>query len=213
MLGCRPPWCGASSARITGARSAGNGRIHSAKLTRRSVAKVTVAATVSSARVFSFQALLTPARRPALSSQLPLLPLIAPLAHRSPSMAARHVSHSNGKAASSSSSASSDDEGHDHGHKPGHDHSHSHSHSNSMFGGHSHSREDGPSQDVESIVKALQGKGDAGSRITLIGLVVNVGLTASKGAAGWYMNSAALLAEAGHSASGSCLAEFAKVNK
>jgi divalent metal cation (Fe/Co/Zn/Cd) transporter len=33
-------------------------------------------------------------------------------------------------------------------------------------------------------------------------LVANVGLTAAKGAAGWYMHSAALLADAGHSLSG-----------
>ena len=44
--------------------------------------------------------------------------------------------------------------------------------------------------------------GDRGSRITVIGLVSNVGLTAAKGAAGWYMNSASLLADAGHSLSG-----------
>ena len=44
--------------------------------------------------------------------------------------------------------------------------------------------------------------GDKGSRITLIGLAANVGLTVSKGAAGWYMNSASLLADAGHTAGG-----------
>ncbi|KAH8119648.1 cation efflux family-domain-containing protein [Phellopilus nigrolimitatus] len=78
------------------------------------------------------------------------------------------------------------------------DHSdHSHSHSHSLFGGHSHAH----GEDGAGIVQALEGTGDRGSRITVIGLVVNVALTASKGAAGWYMNSAALLAEAGHSAS------------
>lgn len=44
--------------------------------------------------------------------------------------------------------------------------------------------------------------GDRGSRITLIGLFANVGLTAAKGAAGVYMHSASLLADAGHSLSG-----------
>ncbi|KAI8067902.1 cation efflux protein [Gongronella butleri] len=38
-------------------------------------------------------------------------------------------------------------------------------------------------------------------QITLVGLVANVGLTVSKGAAGWYMNSASLLADATHSLS------------
>ena len=51
-------------------------------------------------------------------------------------------------------------------------------------------------------MKVFEGKGDAGSRITLLGMLTNVGLTASKGVAGWVFNSAALLAEAGHSASG-----------
>ncbi|KIP08469.1 hypothetical protein PHLGIDRAFT_18915 [Phlebiopsis gigantea 11061_1 CR5-6] len=50
------------------------------------------------------------------------------------------------------------------------------------------------------VVAALKGAGDAGSRITLIGLASNVGLTVSKGLAGWYMNSASLLADAGHTA-------------
>src|SRR5712671_471385 len=45
-------------------------------------------------------------------------------------------------------------------------------------------------------------EGDSGSRITLVGLGVNVILTSAKGAAGWFMNSAALLADAGHSLSG-----------
>ncbi|THH32293.1 hypothetical protein EUX98_g1898 [Antrodiella citrinella] len=82
---------------------------------------------------------------------------------------------------------------------------HSHSHSHSIFSlSHSHSHgEDGPSHtpDAEVIVKTLKGQGDRGSRITVIGLLSNVGLTAAKGAAGWSMNSAALLADAGHSLS------------
>jgi hypothetical protein len=45
-------------------------------------------------------------------------------------------------------------------------------------------------------------EGDRGSRVTLVGLGANVLLTSAKGAAGWFMNSAALLADAGHSLSG-----------
>ncbi|KAH6914065.1 mitochondrial iron ion transporter [Coprinopsis sp. MPI-PUGE-AT-0042] len=82
-----------------------------------------------------------------------------------------------------------------------HDHGHSHEHSHSLFG-HSHSHgEEGHSHDAEQIVAALKGSGDRGSRITLIGLFSNIGLTAAKGLAGWYMHSAALLADAGHSLS------------
>ena len=44
--------------------------------------------------------------------------------------------------------------------------------------------------------------GDRGSQITLVGLFSNVGLTVAKGLAGWYLHSASLLADAGHSASG-----------
>lgn len=46
--------------------------------------------------------------------------------------------------------------------------------------------------------------GDRGSRITLLGLFINVGLTGAKGVAGWHMHSASLLADAGHSLSGAC---------
>jgi hypothetical protein len=42
-------------------------------------------------------------------------------------------------------------------------------------------------------------EGDRGSRVTLVGLGANVLLTSAKGAAGWFMNSAGLLADAGHS--------------
>ncbi|WVW81037.1 hypothetical protein I302_103028 [Kwoniella bestiolae CBS 10118] len=45
------------------------------------------------------------------------------------------------------------------------------------------------------------GKLDRGTRITLLGLGSNIALTLSKGAAGIWMNSASLLAEAGHSLS------------
>ncbi|KAI3618578.1 cation efflux family [Moniliophthora roreri] len=76
-----------------------------------------------------------------------------------------------------------------------------HSHSHSLFG-HSHSHgEEGHSHGTEQIVAALQGSGDRGSQITLVGLYSNVGLTLAKGLAGWYLHSASLLADAGHSLS------------
>ncbi|KAF8236447.1 CDF-like metal transporter [Tricholoma matsutake] len=76
-----------------------------------------------------------------------------------------------------------------------------HSRSHSIFG-HSHSNGvEAHTHDTEQIIAALEGKGDRGSQITLIGLVSNVGLTLAKGAAGWYLHSAALLADAGHSLS------------
>ncbi|KAK7053352.1 mitochondrial metal transporter [Paramarasmius palmivorus] len=81
-----------------------------------------------------------------------------------------------------------------------HDHE-EHTHSHSLFG-HSHSHgEDEHSHGTEQIMAALQGKGDRGSQITLVGLYSNVGLTLAKGLAGWYMHSASLLADAGHSLS------------
>ena len=55
-------------------------------------------------------------------------------------------------------------------------------------------------RNFELIVITLLG--DRGSRITLIGLFSNVILTSAKGFAGWYMHSASLLADAGHSLSG-----------
>ncbi|KAI0720890.1 cation efflux family-domain-containing protein [Fomitopsis betulina] len=94
--------------------------------------------------------------------------------------------------------------GKDHDHTS-HPHSHSHTHSTSFLGGLTHTHgpgEGGHGSDAEQIVEALQkGTADRGSRITLIGLFSNIGLTASKGLAGWYMNSASLLADAGHSLS------------
>ncbi|KAI0356398.1 hypothetical protein OH77DRAFT_1424062 [Trametes cingulata] len=102
--------------------------------------------------------------------------------------------------AAHSSAPSSHD--HDHDHSPA-SHSHSHSHSHGIFSTlvhrHDHA-EEGHAKDPEQIVQALKGQGDRGSRITLIGLASNVVLTGAKGAAGWYMNSAALLADAGHCA-------------
>lgn len=74
--------------------------------------------------------------------------------------------------------------------KPALLHSHSHSHS------HSHGEEE-----AEALMAALKGGNDPGSRVTLIGLGSNVGLTVVKGAAGWVLGSAALLADAAHSGS------------
>lgn len=111
--------------------------------------------------------------------------------------ALRSRTHSTKSAKTNGKVSPNHDEEHDHDHE----HNHSHSHSHSIFG-HTHSRDDGPSKEVESVLQVFQGKADRGSRITVIGLVVNVGLTISKFGAGWFMNSAALLAEAGHSASG-----------
>lgn len=50
--------------------------------------------------------------------------------------------------------------------------------------------------------------GDRGSYITLVGLFSNIALTLAKGLAGWYMHSASLLADAGHSMSGASRAAF-----
>ncbi|KAF8967832.1 mitochondrial iron ion transporter [Flammula alnicola] len=81
-----------------------------------------------------------------------------------------------------------------------------HSHSHSIFG-HSHSHgEEAHTHDAEQIIAALKGSGmsrqcDRGSYITLVGLFSNIALTAAKGLAGWYMHSASLLADAGHSMS------------
>ncbi|KAF9501570.1 mitochondrial iron ion transporter [Pleurotus eryngii] len=87
-----------------------------------------------------------------------------------------------------------------HEHEHEHEHEHDHSHSHSIFSLHSHSHGEG-GQGAEKIIEALQGSGDRGSQITLVGLFANIGLTAAKGAAGWYMHSASLLADAGHSLS------------
>ncbi|KAK7472803.1 mitochondrial metal transporter [Stygiomarasmius scandens] len=83
-----------------------------------------------------------------------------------------------------------------------HSHEHGHSHSHSIFGGHSHSHgEEGHNYGAEKIMAAWEGSGDRGSQITLIGLFSNVGLTIAKGLAGWFLHSASLLADAGHSMS------------
>ncbi|KAF8161164.1 mitochondrial iron ion transporter [Crassisporium funariophilum] len=88
----------------------------------------------------------------------------------------------------------------DHKHENGHEHDHE-GHSHSIFG-HSHTHGDeGHVHDAEQIIAAFKGSDDPGSRITLIGLFSNVALTTAKGFAGWYMHSASLLADAGHSLS------------
>ncbi|CAE7097862.1 unnamed protein product [Rhizoctonia solani] len=74
-----------------------------------------------------------------------------------------------------------------------------HSHSHGVFHSHSHSHAHGG--EAGEIMRALSGAGDAGSRITLIGLASNVVLSATKGIAGVYLNSAALVADAAHSLS------------
>ncbi|KZT26786.1 hypothetical protein NEOLEDRAFT_1062587 [Neolentinus lepideus HHB14362 ss-1] len=93
-----------------------------------------------------------------------------------------------------------DEHDHDHEHEHGHEHGEGHHHSHSIFSTHAHSVEE-REQGAERIMQALQGAGDRGSQITLVGLFSNIALTATKGTAGWLMNSASLLAEAGHSLS------------
>ncbi|KAK0539638.1 mitochondrial metal transporter [Tilletia horrida] len=86
-------------------------------------------------------------------------------------------------------------------------HSHSHSHSLNPFAAHSHSHghahahDHGSAEEADALLAALKGRGDRGSNITLLGLASNVVLCASKGVAGVYLNSAALLADAAHSLS------------
>ncbi|EDR08788.1 CDF-like metal transporter [Laccaria bicolor S238N-H82] len=77
-------------------------------------------------------------------------------------------------------------------------------HFHSIFGhSHSHGDENGHTHDAEQIIAALKGSRtyDKGSQVTLIGLFSNIVLTTAKGLAGWYMHSASLLADAGHSMS------------
>lgn len=91
------------------------------------------------------------------------------------------------------SSEHAHDHSHDHPpHDEGHAHTHAHTHTHGLF--HSHAHE----HDNAALVSALT-KNDRGSRITLLGLASNVLLTALKGVAGYAMNSASLIAEAGHS--------------
>ncbi|ORY35865.1 cation efflux family-domain-containing protein [Naematelia encephala] len=83
-------------------------------------------------------------------------------------------------------------------HVHNHDHDHDHDHAHGIFHTHAHDHSEG----AEQIIKALSsGRLDRGTKITLMGLGTNVGLTITKGLAGLWMNSASLLAEAGHSLS------------
>lgn len=136
----------------------------------------------------------TPASSPVLLSLSSRLP--AAMSRR------RHTTksgESSTPSTSSSGAAHRHDHDHDHDHDHSHDgHSHSHSHSHSLFHSHAHAH----SEDADRVMTALSsGKLDRGTRITLIGMGSNVALTASKFAAGLWMNSASLLAEAAHSMS------------
>ncbi|KAI0063593.1 cation efflux protein [Artomyces pyxidatus] len=104
--------------------------------------------------------------------------------------------HSNG-AADKGKEPEHSGNGDAHGHANG-DHHHSHSHG--IFG-HTHAHGEDGHDHGGQLLETLQKSSDRGSRITLIGLGSNVLLTSAKGAAGVYMNSAALLADAGHSLS------------
>ncbi|KAJ3883562.1 mitochondrial iron ion transporter [Lentinula edodes] len=117
--------------------------------------------------------------------------------HKHPTMSRRrqHSTHENGEAETKKDSAEHRDHDHDHDHN----HEHSHSHSQSFFSGHSHAGE--YNYGAEKIMAAWEGSGDKGSSITILGLLSNIALTGVKGTAGWYMHSASLLADAGHSLS------------
>ncbi|KAJ2162063.1 mitochondrial metal transporter [Coemansia sp. RSA 552] len=68
-------------------------------------------------------------------------------------------------------------------------------HSHGLFGAHTHSGE-------ETAAKMdLLEHNQAGSRITLVGMGANIGMSVAKGAAGVYFHSSALLADAAHSMS------------
>ncbi|KAJ3988518.1 CDF-like metal transporter [Lentinula detonsa] len=111
----------------------------------------------------------------------------------------QHSTHENGHTETKKDSTEHDDHNH---HDHDHDHEHGHSHSHSFFGGHSHAGE--YNYGAEKIMAAWEGSGnigDKGSSITILGLLSNVALTGIKGVAGWYMHSASLLADAGHSLS------------
>ncbi|EJD52748.1 cation efflux protein [Auricularia subglabra TFB-10046 SS5] len=112
--------------------------------------------------------------------------------------ARRH--NSTAKKSNTSYTLSSDESDSEHVHANGHHHNHDHGHSHGLFHSHSHDEHD-HSAGNKMIIDTLAGKGDRGGRITLIGLASNVGLTVGKGFAGWSLNSASLLADAGHSLS------------
>lgn len=74
---------------------------------------------------------------------------------------------------------------HEHEHEHEHDHEgHSHSHGG-IFHTHSHDHSAHDGQ-AEAVVKFMRGEGvDRGTKVTILGLLTNVGLTAVKGVAGW----------------------------
>lgn len=83
------------------------------------------------------------------------------------------------------------------------EHSHEH-HSHGWLGGHSHSHShgaEGSAEEADKLLKALKGKGDRGSNITVVGLIANLVLCGGKGLAGVWLHSASLLADAAHSLS------------
>ncbi|PWN31653.1 uncharacterized protein FA14DRAFT_127779 [Meira miltonrushii] len=83
------------------------------------------------------------------------------------------------------------------------EHSHE-SHSHGWLGGHSHSHShgaEGSAEEADKLLKALKGKGDRGSNITVVGLIANLVLCGAKGLAGVWLHSASLLADAAHSLS------------
>ncbi|MCO5589885.1 hypothetical protein L7F22_043854 [Adiantum nelumboides] len=83
------------------------------------------------------------------------------------------------------------------------EHPHEH-HSHGWLGGHSHSHShaaEGSAEEADKLLKALKGKGDRGSNITVVGLIANLVLCGAKGLAGVWLHSASLLADAAHSLS------------
>ena len=74
-----------------------------------------------------------------------------------------------------------------------------HAHSHGIFG-HTHSH-GADSDEAQALAAAFSGNGDRGSRIILLGLASNIGLTIAKGVGGVMLHSASLLADAGHSLS------------
>ncbi|KAG8892382.1 hypothetical protein FRB99_002740 [Tulasnella sp. 403] len=133
---------------------------------------------------------------------------LLPLAPLSSCLQMRRRTHTTSSRDSGTSTAVSDEhDEHDHPNHQGHSHD-GHPHSRGgIFHSHSHDHTHGD-QSAEAVVKFLKGEGlDKGTKVTVLGLFTNVGLTIAKGAAGWYFHSAALLAEAGHSLS-DLLADF-----
>ncbi|KAJ2823123.1 mitochondrial metal transporter [Coemansia erecta] len=75
--------------------------------------------------------------------------------------------------------------------------SHAKEHTHSLFSAHTHTHD---SRELARKMEMLE-HNQAGSRITLIGMGANIGMSAAKGAAGVVFHSSALLADAAHSLS------------